>query len=265
MLSIARAARLVEIAAVGVIASCLALGAGGWFLLSLLNQQWEQLVDATDDGLARVEGVLAASTDLASETASGLESVDTAVDSGRTLTEQTAGVTSSVQDVMLPLLDNVDAFAAGLEDLALFVERNEALALLGFDPSIESSELAALRRDLAELEAELSDIDMEGGLAADVDTVSVSLDSVVVELRATERELELSADRVADARADLEAMRDDLGPVIWLARALLSVFLLSIAASQIGLHSLARSLRRGADLGVEARSDDLVLAMSGSD
>lgn len=243
--SLVEPARLLRISAVLVFAACLALAVGAWILLSQLNHQWQELVDTTDGGLERVEGVLAATTDLASETADGLESVDGAVEAGGSLTDQTSDVVTSVQEVLLPLIGNVDSFAASLEDLALFVERNDALALFGLQPSLNSEELADLRRDLAQLETDLAQLAVDEELATDVAGVSTSLDAVVVELRLTEAELARSADRVAVARQDLDLMRDDMTSVIWWSRGLLLMFLLTMMLSQVALYLLGRALLDG--------------------
>lgn len=235
--------RFLKLAAAATVIGCLALAVGGWVLLSALNSRWVELVDTTDDGLERVEGLLVASTGLAGETAAGLDSVDGVVAGGSSVTNQSAEVVGSVQDVMLPLIDNVDTFAASLEELALFVERNDALGLLGIESSINSAEVATLRDDLDRLKDDIEALDVDEDLVADVEGVSDGLDAVVAELRSTERELERSADRVAVARADLAELRGDVAPATRWGRALLLVFLIPLAMTNVALFVLGRSLQ----------------------
>ncbi len=244
--------RFLQLAAGATVAACLALAVGGWVLLSALNARWVELVDTTDDGLERVDSLLTASAELAGETALGLESVDGVVATGTDVTDQSVAVVASVQEVMLPLIDNVDQFAASLEDLARFVEGNDALALLGLEPSLDSDELAVLRSDLDRLRADIEALGLDEDLAAEVGGVSDGLDSVVTELRATESELQASADRVAVARSDLADLRGDVAPASRWGKGLLIVFLTPLALTNVALLALGRRLQHGLDLPVGA-------------
>lgn len=233
---------LVSAIAVVTVLAVLVVTVAGWIVLDRLEDSWVATLESTDQGLGRTEMLLDATGNLAGESATGLGAVNGAVGTGSDLTTETVQTVESLQQVLIPLVDDVDEFAATLQTLSNLIEDNDLFALLGVAPSLDTREIEALRVDLAALRADLESLELDSGIVDEVADVSTSIDAVVLELETTQTVLNDLKLGIGDARDTLGQQRDDISTTMLIGRIVLLGLAASLILPQVGLFMLSRRL-----------------------
>ncbi len=232
--------RIVKAIAIVTVLSVLVVTVAGWIMFQRLEDSWIATLDSTDEGLGRIELLLDATGNLAGESATGLGAVNGAVGSGSDLTGETVRTVESLQQVLIPLVDDVDQFAATLEELSDLIESNELFGLLGVQTSLDSAEIARLRSDLDALRENLDELQMDDGIIDEVAGVSESIDAVVTELGVTQTVLAGLKDGIGETRDTLARQREDVDTTMTLGRLVLLGLAASLIMPQVGLYLLSR-------------------------
>ncbi len=232
--------RLVQTIAVVTVLSVVIVTVAGWIVLQRLEDSWIATLESTDQGLGRTEMLLDATGNLAGESAEGLGAVNGAVGTGSDLTTETVQTVESLQQVLIPLVDDVDEFAATLQVLSDLLESNELFGLLGVAPTLDTRDIESLRTDLDALRADLESLEVDSGIVDEVAGVSRSIDAVVIELETTQTVLNDLKLGIGDARDTLGQQRDDIDTTMLIGRIVLLGLAASLILSQFGLYALSR-------------------------
>ncbi len=232
--------RVVQTIAVVTVLSVVIVTVAGWIVLQRLEDSWIATLESTDQGLGRTEMLLDATGDLAGESAEGLGAVNGAVGTGSDLTTETVQTVESLQQVLIPLVDDVDEFAATLQVLSDLIENNELFGLLGVAPTLDTGEIESLRTDLDALRADLERLEVDSGIVDEVAGVSRSIDAVVIELETTQMVLQDLKLGIGDARDTLGQQRDDIGTTMLIGRIVLLGLAVSLILPQFGLYALSQ-------------------------
>lgn len=235
-----RSSAVVRGIAIVTVLAVLVVTVAGWIMFQRLEDNWIATLDSTDEGLGRIELLLDATQNLAGESATGLGAVNGAVGTGSDLTSETVQTVESLQQVLIPLVNDVDEFAATLQMLSDLVENNEVFGLLGVQPTLDTRELEALRTDLDALRTDLNNLQVDSGIIDDVAGVSESIDAVVLELQATRSVLDNLKVGLGETRDTLTQQRDEVDTTMLLGRLVLLGLAASLILPQFGLYVLAR-------------------------